>query len=286
MLKKIARLFSRKSLGKYLLWSLPLIIILGIFLLIRGCSSSNANHKPIYFIGRESIWQIELLGRERSLIAFTNELLATIGSQHNIRFEWIETNPSHLLNGLDQENYDFILTSMRPNPINEEHYDFSDILFSLGPVLIVREDSQVTSLNEMKGQPVGVPYGFATGEHAIKIPGMSIYDMALVYYNNTNEALEALINDHVDGVIIKAIPAYSLTKGLYAGKIKVATPTLNDEGLRLVSLKTSEYEDVIELINSSIGEMRKNGTYTALITKWTLVDAQTQFWRPSAEQGP
>lgn len=285
ILKKITNLFSRKVLLKYFFWSIPLFVILGIFLLIKGCSSSHGNHKPIYYIGRENVWQIELLGRERSFIAFTTELLATIGAEHHIRFEWIETNPTHILNGLDEGNYDFILSSMRPNSSNQQHYVFSELLFNLGPVLIVREDSQVTSLNQMKGQPVGVPYGFGVAD-VIKIPGVNLYDMALVYYNSINEALEGLINDHVDGVIMKAVPAYTFSKGLYAGKVKVVTAPLYDEGLRLIALKHSELEEVIKLINGSIEKMRKDGTYRALIAKWTLIDPQSQFWRPDGEQRP
>jgi len=283
--KKIKKFFSRKVPLKYFLWGFPLLVLFGIFLLVKSCSSSHINHKPIYYIGRENVWQIELLGRERSFIAFTTELLATIGAEHHIRFEWIETNPSYILDGLDQGNYDFILSSMRPNPITLQHYDFSDILFNLGFVLIVREDAQVTSLSQMKGQPIGVPYGFGGGS-LIAMPGTSIYDMNLVYYNSTNEALEELTNDHVDGVIMKAIPAYTLSKGLYAGKIKVVTAPLSDEGLRLVALKHSELEEVIKLINESLEKMQKDGRYEALIAKWTLIDPRSQFWRPNGEKRP
>lgn len=282
ILKNMSKYFSGKVLRKSLLWGIPLFIILGAFFLIRGCSHSHGNHKPIYHIGRENVWQIELLGRERSFIAFTTELLATIGAENHIRFEWVETNPSSLVDGLDQGVYDFILSSMRPNPITKQHYDFSEILFNLGLVLIVREDVQVTSLSQMKGQPVGVPYGIE-GTQVMTTPGVSIYDMNLVYYSNANQALELLVNDRVDGVIMKAIPAYIFSKGLYAGRIKIVTGPLSDEGLRLVSLKQSEYDEIIKLINESLERMRKNGTYDALISKWTLFDPQSQFWRPTGE---
>lgn len=261
-------------------WLLPLLAGLILLLLFKACSSKHPVKKSIYYIGRENAWQIELLGRERSLIAFTNDLMATIGLENQIRFEWVETNPSYLLRGLDNSSYDFILTSIRPNVVNQERYDFSELLFDLGPVLVVREDSQISSLKELKGQPIGVPYGFSSNFNAVRTPGVNLYEMSFVYYNDINHALESLINDSIDGVIMKSIPAYALIQGLYAGKLKIVTAPFNDEGLRIASLKSSSLEDVINMINDSIDKMRKDGTYKALIMKWNLIDPQTQYWQP------
>ena len=284
ILNKIKVFFSNKNkLGKYIPWLLLFLAALLLALLFRSCSSNNIKKKTLYSIGRETTLQIELLGRDRNLIAFTNDLLRTIGSENNIRFEWIETNPAHLLNGLENGSYDFILTVLHPNIIHEEHYDFSEPLFDLGPVLIVRNDSQATSLKEMEGQSIGIPYGFPFHFNALKAPA-NLYDISFIYYNNMNRALDDLIDDHIDGVIMKAIPAYAITKGLYAGKLKVATPPFDDEGLRIASLKNSSFDEIIALINSSIDKMRNDGTYSALIKKWNLIDPKVQFWHPEEKQ--
>lgn len=281
ILNKVKSFFSKKKkLKKLAIWMLPFLAILSLVFLFRSCSNGHVKHKNIYRIGRESTLQIELLGRDRSLIAFTNDLMAMIGEKNQIRFEWIETNPAYLLDGLDNGSYDFILTELRPNVINQEHYDFSELLFDLGPVLIVRQDSQVTSLKEMQGQPIGIPYGLTTHFNALRTPGVNLYDMSFINYNNMNHALDALINDHIDGVIMKAIPAYAITQGLYAGKLKVVTAPFNDEGLRIVSLKNSSFDGIIELINDSIDNMRNDGSYNTLIKKWNLIDPQVQYWHP------
>jgi len=276
-LKKIIP--KKKYLKKNWYWILPLLLLLSLLLAFRGCSNTSIiGTKKSFIIGRESNWQIELLGRERNLIGFTNDLLAHIAKENDLRFRWIETNPNHLLTGLDNDSYDFILTTMRPNMINQEQYDFSELMFDLGPVLIVREDLQITSLKEMRSKPIGISYGFATNFNAIRTPGINVYDLALIYYDNMNRALEDLNHDKIDGVIMKAIPAYAITQGLYAGRLKVVTAPFNDEGLRIVSLKNSSFDPVIDLINKSIDKMRQDGTYKALIEKWNLIDPQSQYW--------
>lgn len=278
---KLKDLFSKIKINRYLYLTLSILATLFIVLYLRGCSNVHLVKKTNFTIGRESTLQVELLGRDKNLIAFINDLLAHIAAENHIRFQWVDTDPRHLMEGLDDGSFDFILTSLRPNVVNQERLDFSEPIFNLGPVLIVRQDSQVTSLKEMQSKPIGIAYGFATNFNAVRSPGINVYDLSLVYYNNINRALDDLKNDHIDGVIMKAIPAYAITKGLHAGRLKVVTPPFNDEGMRIVSLKSSPNEEVINIINESINKMRQNGAYNAFITKWGLIDPQSQYWQPA-----
>jgi polar amino acid transport system substrate-binding protein len=272
------RLLNKKSL----MWITPLLLILILLLIVKSCSDGSLmGRKKTFLIGRESTWQMELLGRERNLTGFTNDLITEIGEQNNIRVHWIETSSPHLINGLDNHSYDFILTSLRPNVINQEKYDFSELIFEIGPVLIVRQNWQITSLKDMQSKPIGIPYGLSTHFNFIREPGLNVYDLSLVYYNNMNRALEDLNNDQIDGVIMKAFPAYSAIQGLYAGKLKIISPPFNDEGLRIVALKDSKLDDIIDIIDQSINKMREDGSYRRLIDKWNLIDTQTHFWNPA-----
>ena len=281
---KIKNLLSKIKINKYAYLILAILATLFIVLYLRGCSNVRLSKKTNFLIGRETTLQVELLGRERNLIAFTNDLLAQIGAENKLSFQWVDTNPRYLMEGLDNGSYDFILTSLRPNVVNQENYDFSEPIFNLGPVLIVRQESQVTSLKEIQSKPIGIAYGFATNFNSVRSPGMNIYDLALVYYNNMNRALDDLKNDHIDGVIMKAMPAYAITKGLHAGRLKVVTPPFNDEGMRIVSLKSTLNDEVINIINESINKMRQNGAYNAFIVKWGLINPQSQYWQPARAQ--
>lgn len=278
ILDKIKKIIEKTKIPPYIYWTvLPLLVLLLAFT-IRGCSKTHTVRKTSYQIGREINPQVELLGREKNLMAFTNDLMAAIASENHLRFQWVETNSSHLLDGLDNGSYDFILTALRPSNVSEEHYNFSELLFDLGPVLIVRQDSPISSLKQIQTKPIGISYGFPTNFNALRVPGFNAYNMSFIYYNNMNRALDDLSNDHIDGVIMNAIPAYAVTQGLYANKLKVVTSPLNDEGLRIVSLKSSYLEVPLNAINESLDKMRQNGSYAALIHKWNLIDPQSQFW--------
>lgn len=276
-----AKYHSEGPFNKMIKWGLTLVILLLLVWAVRACTGSSGSKKQVYYIGRASSWYpLQLLGREKNLVAFTNDILSLIGSENDLIFQWVEANPQTLVEGLLGHNYDFIITIMRPNIVNEDQYDFSELIYNLGPVLIVRQDSKVTSLEEMSHKTIGIPTGMSPVFNAVRAAGANNFDLFVITYDNMNRAMDALVTDQIDGAIMPALPAYTLTHGLHAGQLKVVTAPFTDEGLRLVSLKKSMYEEIIDLIDSSLDEMRSNGTYDALIAKWGLVDAETGYWHP------
>jgi len=281
----IKKITSNRFFKKIAWGCLAVIVLILLVLGLRSCSGNNVIKKDVYRIGRASTWySLPLYGREKKFVAFTNDLIAMIGSENKIRFEWIEANSQTILDGLEVENYDFILSPMRPNIVNEDHYNFSELLFELGPVLIVRQNEDISSLEEMNGRHIGVLSGYSPMFNAIRSAGANDFDLIFVSYDTMNRALDSLVNDQIDGVILNAISAYTMTHGLYAGKVKVVTPPLNDEGIRIVSLVKSSLDDIIDDINISLNKMRINGTYSALIAKWDLVDPETDYWHAPVKE--
>jgi polar amino acid transport system substrate-binding protein len=92
-----------------------------------------------------------------------------------------------------------------------------------------------------------------------------------------NRALEALDRDKIDGVIMPASRAYYSVDGYYAGKLKIITAPLTDIGLRLIALKTPASEVLISSFNETLKELKANGEYSALLTRWSFVDPATHY---------
>lgn len=266
---------------KSLKWSLIPIAILLAVLAIRSCSNHVREHHRPYKIGRDTSWYpVQLFGKEKYLVAFTNDIIANIALAGDIRFQWVDANPRTLVDGLDIKQYDLILTTLRPTVINQEQYRFSEMVFEFGPVLVVREDSKASSLEDIRGQTVGIPSGVSTAFNAVRIAGAHNFDLFVVTYSNIHQALNDLANNLIDGVIIEALPAYNFTQGLYSGRLKVVSAPLTDEGLRFVALKNADSSSIIDIINTNLEKMHHDGTYDALIKKWDLVDPETSFTLP------
>lgn len=260
------------------IWILIILLILGGWALLRSCSSDHVGKKKVYLIARDSTWYANpIMGKDRNLQAFMNDLFADIGQEMHLHFNWLEINPAYLTVDLAAGNYDAILSSMQPSIINQSKFLFSNLLYAFGSVLVVNKNSSATSLEDMQNKTIGIPQNFNLYFSTLKKSGAHAYDFFIVIYDNMNKALEALERNQIDGIIMYAIPAYTYSEGFYLNKIKVITPPLNDQGLRLVTINHPSMHEFFDDFDKTLSELKKNGRYNQLIKKWNLIDPETRF---------
>lgn len=252
-------------------------VILLAWLGLRACSS-DPHRKQIYTICRSTNWDsLQLMGKDRNLQAFITELLDSVSIESGLRFAWMETNTATLFERLNNGVCDAVISTFRPNVINQEQYLFSTPFFELGPVLIVRQDSNATSLKDMEGKTVGIASGASLLFDATRQGIANIYNINVNSFDNMNRALEALTRDKIDGVIMDTLRAYHYVDGFYAGKLKIVTAPLTDDGLRLIALKSHSSEALITSFNETLEKLKTDGEYSALLKHWNFVDPETQY---------
>jgi polar amino acid transport system substrate-binding protein len=156
------------------------------------------------------------------------------------------------------------LFSMLPYNFNLPKYDFSDPFLKTGPVLVVRYDSKIDSLNNLDGKEIAVQRGSSDANILEKYPNILIR-----IYDSLPEVFNAINAGSLDGAIAPSLLAESYTKDLYNKKLKVATPHLNDDGLRLITLN-GKSTPLRDSFNRGLKNLKSNGTYDKLAQKWGL----------------
>lgn len=276
----LKKLFSKsfKNFRRILLVCALILAVILIISALRSCNGHHIIHKQVYVVARDSsFYTMPLLGRERNLLAFTNDLMVAIAQQTGLRFAWLESNPGTLFDSLDSGTSDLILSPMSPNNFNLDKYVFSEPIFKIGPVLILPKNSSISNLKQMKGLTLGISYGTSTKFNAIRQSGAHAYELIFVTFYDTAKASEALTNNRIDGIIMNAIPAYTLRSGIYNESLKIASKPLTDDGLRFIGLRNATAEMLISDVNNALRTIRENGTYDTLIEKWHLFDADKDF---------
>ncbi len=230
-----------------------------------GCGKKTEEGRRV---GVDASWYPLQFGpRDNNVTAFSTELLAEIGRIENIPFVKVTVNWDDLMQGLQNDKYEVILTSMPPYIFNEKLFDFSAIYLQLGPVLLVPTNSKINSLNMLAGKEVAVISGSNNDLLLQKIP-----EVLIRYYNSIPEALNAILIDKVDGAVIDVLSAVAYCNDLYQGQLKIATAPLNDEGLRMIS-KQGKSADLIKGFNNGLKKMKKDGSYDKLLAKWGLKES-------------
>jgi len=251
--------------------SVSLILVCVFFLVWGGFRACSAPRGPdpdqLYRIGRDPTWYpLNLMGKEKNVLAFSNDLLLTIAKRQKIRLELVGVNSSVLFEGLDRDEFQGVISSMMPNVLNNRRYDFSEPFFLVGPVLIVREDSNIKSLEEMKDRIIGIKSDVPVSLSISKYP---VYYKS---YSSMTDAFNDLIQKRIDGMLMPILQADTYINTFHHNEFKVVTPPLTDEGLRLITRKNPIAEYLLDQFNEGLHQMYKDGAYAALLKKWDLVE--------------
>jgi polar amino acid transport system substrate-binding protein len=238
-----------------------LLLLLFAALALSACGSKGKTYR----IGVDANWYpLNLMGKEASIYAFTDELLRAISHEEEVFFERINVSWDNLILGLKENHYDGMLSSIAPRVFMQTVYEFSEPFLHTGPVLVVRSDVKVSSLGGMKGKEVAVN-SLQTEALLLEIyPGVIPH-----YYTSIPEGLNAVIFNNIDAILVDYLLASSYIRDLYRGKVKIASPPLDDSGLRLLTLH-GENKELITVFNRGLSKLRDNGTYEKLLKKWEL----------------
>lgn len=245
-------------------------VVAVLLLFFRWCGRGG-EELPLYHITQESAWSgVSLMGKERSVSAFSGDLLKALAEEQKVRFR-VNTVPSRreLLSLLEEQEVDGVLTALEPSFANQQKYLFSDPYLRLGDVLILRSSLPLRGFNEQATKLIGV--------HVSDLPILGLESQGnfeFRVYDNILKALADLEQSKIDGAIFAAMPAYLYTRGFYDRQLKIATTPLTQEGLRLVTLKGHRGEKLIQLFNDGLKSMQASGTYDRMIDQWGLVNPE------------
>lgn len=238
-------------------------LITACLLLLLGCSRTRPHAE--YRVGIDPTWYpLTLEGKENSVTAFSTELLQEIGKEELIAFTKVSVSWNILVDGLKEKRYQAILTSLPPHPFQQDSFDFSDLYLATGPVLVVPENSVASSLDHLSGKEIAV---------VPESDGVSIlekYPKILIRsYTSIAQALNDVSRGVINGALVDVLIANSYCQDLYQGKLRIATPPLNNAGLRLVTLH-NQATDLIDAFNDGLEAVKGNQTYDLLLKKWNL----------------
>ena len=240
---------------RYFLW---------LLILVMGCSSGWQGKEKRVAID-PSWFPLSIAGRENHVTGFSTDLLKAIGRIEKMAITKMTVNWDTLVEGLQKHQYDAILSSMPPYIFNQKIFDFSDLYLATGPVLIVPMGSPNDSLKKMmKGREVAVLPDTKGAILLEKYPGILIRP-----YDSIPKALNDVVSGALDGAIVDMLFALAYCNDLYHDQLKIVTPPLTNEGLRLIVLHKEE-SDLVKAFNRGLAKLKSSGEYDKLLAKWNL----------------
>ncbi|MEC7839521.1 MAG: transporter substrate-binding domain-containing protein [Chlamydiota bacterium] len=247
---------------------ITLCLLLLIWGGIRSCSEPTGfDRSRTFTIARDPSWYpLNLMGKEKNVLAFTNDLILTIAKRRNVRIQLMSVGSNSLFNGLNDEEYDAVISSLVPNAINNRIYNFSHTFFLVGPVLIVPKNFDFKSMDNMSNKIIGIDRNL---DSSFKYTKYKIYYKP---YENMTMAFNDLYEERIDGIFMPVLQAFTYTNTFHKGEFKIVTPPLSRQGLRLVTRQTEASSYVITEFNIGLQEMIDDGSYGDLCKKWGITN--------------
>lgn len=209
-----------------------------------------------------------------NLVGFDVDIAqAVFGDQLGIEHEFQATAFDTIIGSLNNGNFRLIMSAMTIKPERAEKVDFSDPYFTAYQTIVVLQDSDITSKQDLKGADVGVQKG-TTGEGAAEqLKAEFGGDLSIESYDQINGAFDALLNNQVSAVIndntvnagfVDKVPdkvRFVEGEGAAADQGKDAPPylTLTVEEYGIAFRKDDDA--FRKKVNEALATIKENGTY-------------------------
>lgn len=253
---------------------LSIFILFGLLHWFRAKTRESIK-EHLFLVAVDNRWtSLDLHGQEGYMQGFVSELIEQIAKDEEIKIQVITVGVSQLFDNLDKRHYDAVINSLSPDVINQEKYVFSEPFYLTGPVLIVPLQSKATTIAELHN--VGIKTGFSA---TFMDSGQPL--TSTIPFYNMNVALSELIAGKIDGLIMDSLDAYAYVQGYYADKLKIVTPPLNKDGLRLITLHKFFGEHLVKIFDAGIKKAKEDKSYEKLLQRWELIDPEIAFGHPN-----
>ncbi|EDS77688.1 amino acid ABC transporter, periplasmic amino acid-binding protein [Clostridium botulinum C str. Eklund] len=262
--------------------SILLIVMMGVVAL-TGCGSKGASAKSSgsdsslesvkksgkLLVGLDDGYPpMEFRDEKNNLVGFDVDLAREIGKKIGVKVEFIPTEFSGILLGLQSKKFDTIIAGFTMTDERKKSLNFTEPYVLGGQIVAVKKgNTSIKKLSDLKGKIIGCQMGSAgqiTAERKLK----DIKELRK--YGKITETFSDMSIGRIDAVIMDAqVGGYYISKK--PGQFEVLDEMVAKEPMGIAFRKGDNAlkNEVQKIIN----ELKKDGTLSKLSVKWFGFDA-------------
>jgi polar amino acid transport system substrate-binding protein len=256
-------------ISKARLTALAAVLLVGVVSVVAaGCGSSSDSSSSTsssgggeaLTVGSDIPYPPFEQGKPGSYTGFDIELMEAIATKIGRTAEFQDTSFETIFRDVAQGKFDAVISAATITPEREKAVAFSTPYYLSEQAVLVKEGSEIKSLEDLEGKTVGVQQG-TTGQELAKEKANA---SEVRPYPEGPDAVNALKAGTVEAVVIDApVAADAVEK---SGGIEIAekVPTEEKYGIAVSKDET----ELLEEIDQGLKEVQEDGTYTKIYEKW------------------
>lgn len=199
-------------------------------------------------------------GKPGNYTGFDVELMEAIAEKIGRKAEFQDTSFETIFRDVAQGKFEAVISAATITEEREKAVDFSNPYYLSEQAVLVKEGSDVKSLEDLEGKTVAAQQGTTGLELAKEELGGS----EIRPYPEGPDAVNALKAGTVEGVIIDAPVAQNAVEKSGGVEIAEKVPTEETYGIAVAQGDT----ELLDEINKGLAEVEKDGTYEKIYEKW------------------
>jgi polar amino acid transport system substrate-binding protein len=201
----------------------------------------------------------------KTVIGFDADIADAIAKKLGVKVEYKNMDFKGLLAALVEGKANIIIAGYSSDEERRKSVDFSDVYFVDKQLLIIKGDNtSIKTAADMKGKKIGAQLGTTCEKAAQSIQGINYKAM-----DKVDQLMLEVKNGRLDGVVVNLTVAMEYIKSL-GGLTAVDIPELNTNPTGYSVAVQKGDTELVNIINGVIKEMKSNGEYDKLLTKWNL----------------
>ncbi len=235
------------------------VLALAAFVLGCGDGGGDGNGGETLSVGSDIPYPPFEQGQPGNYTGYDVELMEAIAESLGRTAEFQDTSFDTIFRDLAQGRFEAVASATTITDEREETVDFTNPYYFSEQAILVKEGSDIDSVEKLSGTTVGVQQGTTGEEFAEEKADAS----EVRSFPQGPDAVNALKSGVLDAVVID-IPVAE--NAVQAGGIEVsaAIPTEEDYGF----VVSENDEGLLEEMNGALEELKDDGTFTRIYEKW------------------
>lgn len=249
--------------------SMLLMLVAALMLALAGCgakedkSSGSApaeddgSGKKVYKVGTEATFApFESIDDKGNIVGIDVDILQAIADEMNFEVEWQNIGWEPVFQTIKNGETDIGASGITITEERKQSFDFTEPYYESQLLIVVKEDSKIKSLAELKDKKVSVQIN-ATGHLAAKkLQGDASTN--IMAFENQPVAIQEMLNGNVDAAIGDNAVVYEYIKAHPDQKLKVIEDDAFDKEYYGFMVQKGNKE-LLNLLNEGLQKIKDNG---------------------------
>lgn len=250
---------------------LSLLVVLLMCLTLTACSSNDDKaEKEVLVMATEATFQPYEYYDGDEIVGIDVEIAKAIAEKLGKELEVVDTEFDSIIPGVQTGKYDFGVAGMTVTDERKEKVNFTDSYATGVQVVIVNEDSQIKTIdNIFDGTIEDLLVGAQTGTTGFLYATWDIVETepslgTVKSFQKTTDAAQALINKQIDCILLDNEPAKAIVANNNGLKILESEYAVENYAIAIAKENT----ELLEQINNALKELIADGTVQNIIDKY------------------